>query len=230
MNRDLQRRSLKVSLVLHGAFLVLVFTLPWILGTCRSRRPPEKLMFVEFTVSVPPPAAPDSPEPAAPEPPAPEPAEEIKIPEKKPDPPRPKRTIKKGKRVTRRGPPPKDKTLSPEEIERLLKQGARISDVTQIPTGSQKALGAYYNHVHEKMHAAWQQPASLRNLPGLATVVAITVAPDGRVTAHRLVRGSGNDLMDSSVLQAVRSVGRLRPLPAGHRDPVEIDITFERID
>nr|HPJ57094.1 hypothetical protein [Kiritimatiellia bacterium] len=70
--RRLQRQSLKVSLGLHGVALVLMLTIPWILKGCRARRPPEQLMFVEFTVSVPPPAEPD-PAPPSPEPPKPEP-------------------------------------------------------------------------------------------------------------------------------------------------------------
>ncbi len=230
--RDLQRRSLKASLVLHGAVLVFVLTVPWILKACRARRPPEKLMYVEFTVSLPPPAAPDAPEaPVVPEPPKPELSEEIKIPEKKPEPPKPKKPeIQKGRRVTRQGPPPKDKPLSPAEIDRLLKQGARISDVTTIPTGNQAALGAYYNHVHERMHAAWQQPSQLKNLPGLRTEVAITVEPGGRISARRKTRSSGNDLMDDSVMKAVHSLKALRALPAGYRDPVEITVTFELTD
>lgn len=230
--RDLQRRSLKASLVLHGAAFLLLLIVPWLLKACRAKRPPEKLMFVEFTVSIPPPAAPDSPEaPSVPEPPKPAPTDDIKIPDKKPEPPKPpKPVIQRGQRVTRDAPPPKDKPLSQAEIERLLKQGARISDVTSIPTGGQAALGAYFNHVHERMHEAWQQPTQLKNLPGLRTEVAITVEPGGRITARRKTRPSGNDLMDDSVMKAVQAVSALRPLPAGYRDPVEITITFELSD
>jgi hypothetical protein len=65
-NRDLQRRSLKASLVLHGAAFLLLLIVPWILKACRAKRPPEKLMFVEFTVSIPPPPAPDVPDAAHP--------------------------------------------------------------------------------------------------------------------------------------------------------------------
>jgi colicin import membrane protein len=232
-NRDLQRRSLKASLVLHGAAFLLLLIVPWLLKACRAKRPPEKLMFVEFTVSIPPPPAPDVPTPPAPEPPKPAPTDDIKIPDKKPEPPKPPTppaNIRQDRRITRDAPPPKDKPLSPAEIERLLKQGARISDVTSIPTGGQAALGAYFNHVHERMHEAWQQPTQLKNLPGLRTEIAITVEPGGRITARRKTRPSGNDLMDDSVMKAVNAVSALRPLPAGYRDPVEITITFELSD
>ena len=105
--------------------------------------------------------------------------------------------------------------------------GAKISDTTSVPDDSQIALGAYYNHVHERMYAVWQQPGQLKNLPGLRTEVTITVAPDGRITARRKTRPSGNDLMDDSVMSAVNSIPALRPLPVGHRKPVDIAILFE---
>jgi len=231
--RSIQRQSFKVSLALHGIALVLLLAIPWILKACDAKKPNEKLMFVEFTVSIPAPPAPDTPEALMPEPPKPEPKDDIKIPEKKPEkkpkkkPPKKKEDIRQKKRITRKGPPPKDKPLSQAEIEKLLKQGARISDTTRIPTGDKRALASYYNHVHERMYAVWQQPGQLKNLPGLQTEVEITVAPDGRITSRRKLRGSGNQLMDDSVMKAVRSLKALRALPTGYRKPVDISIIFE---
>ena len=235
--REFQRQSLKISLALHGAVLLLLVILPWLFRACERKRPPEKLMFVEFTVSVPAPPAPETPEPPKPAPP--EPKDEIreveKKPESKPKPPEPPKPLPKDIRQTNRvvrrdAPPPKDKPLSEAEIARLLKMGARISDTTSIPDDSQLALGAYYNHVHERMYAVWQQPTALKNLPGLSADVRITVAPDGRITGRSMTRRSGNDLMDDSVMQAVNSVKALRQLPAGHRRPVDILVTFEISD
>ncbi len=232
--RDLQRKSLWISLAFHGTALVLLMAVPALLRACDRHKPNEKLMFVEFTVSVPPPPAPDTPEPPAPEPPKPEPPEDIAVPDqpKPPEPPKPKppQTIRQTNRVVRTGPPPKDKPLSAAEIEALLKKGAKIGDTTSIPDSSQLALGAYYNHVHERMYAVWQQPSQLKNLPGLQTVVTISVEPDGRITGRRKIRSSGNDLMDESVMKAVNSVKALRALPVGHRRAVDIDITFEITD
>lgn len=228
MMRDLQRRSLKISLALHGTVLFLFVAIPALLRACERRRPPPKLMFVEFTVSVPPPPAPE-----APTPPPPPPKEEIPIPEKKPppkppEPPKPPpKDIRQTNRVVRPAPPPKDKPLTEKEIAELLKRGARIGDTTQIPPASQMALAAYYNHVRERMYAAWQQPAQLASLPGLSTDVRITVAPNGSILSRVKTRSSGNALMDDSVMKAVQSVKALRALPAGYRQPVEIDITFE---
>ena len=235
--RSIRRQSLKISLALHGTVLVLALVVPLFFKSCNAKRPNEKLMFVEFTVSVPPPPAPDLPAPVA-APPKPQPTpEDIPLPDKKPEvkpePPKPPKDIRQTNRVKRadfKAPPPKDKPLSEAEIARLLKMGARISDTTSIPDDGQIALGAYYNHVHERMYAVWQQPSQLKNLPGLRTEVSITVAPDGRITARTKTRGSGNELMDDSVMKAVNSLKALRQLPAGCRRPVDISITFEISD
>lgn len=229
MTRDFQRAGLRVSLVLHGIALVLMLVLPWIFRACERRRPNEKLMFVEFTVSVPPPPAPEAP---TPEPPKPEPQDEVPVAdkkiEKKPDPPK---DIRQTNRVVRKdlppAPKPKDKPLTEAQIKALLAKGARIADTTSIPDASQLSLGAYYNHVHERMYAVWQQPAQLKSLPGLSAEVRLTVAPDGRISDRAKIRGSGNELMDDSVMKAVNSVKALRALPAGHKKPVDIHVVFE---
>ena len=234
MKREFQRRSLKVSLALHGLVLVLMVGLPLVLRACDRKRPNEKLMFVEFTVSIPPPPAPETLEPPKPaEPPKPDP-DDIQEVEKKPvakpkppEPPKPPKDIRQTNRVVRKGPPPKDKPLSAPEIERLLKMGARIGETTSIPDDNQLALAAYFNHVHERMYAVWQQPSQLKSLPGLSADVRITVAPDGRITGRTRTRSSGNGLMDDSVMQAVNAVKALKALPAGFRKPVDIEITFE---
>ena len=233
--RSIRRQSLKFSLALHGTALVLMLALPWLLKACERKRPNEKLMFVEFTVSVPPPPALDKPTPEPPKPePAPDDIKEVeKKPEPKPEPPKPPKSIVQTNRIARKdfkAPPPKDKPLSEAEIARLLKMGARIGSTTSIPDDGQIALGAYSNHVHERMYAVWQQPSQLKSLPGLSTDVRITVAPDGRITGRAKTRGSGNDLMDDSVMKAVNSIKALRQLPAGCRRPVDISITFEISD
>lgn len=235
--RGFQRQGVKLSLALHGTVLALMLGGSLIQKLWNRHRQPDRLVFVDFTVSVPPPPAPETPAPPKPEPPKPpEPEpEDIAMPAKKPPeakPPAPKKDIRQTNRITKtqtfaKAPPPKDIPLSPEQIAALLKKGARIGETTSIPDDDQIALGAYYNHVHERMYAVWQQPAQLKNLPGLSAAASITVAPNGAVSGRRLTRGSGNELMDDSVMQAVNSVGTLRALPAGYRNPVDIEIVFE---
>jgi periplasmic protein TonB len=240
MNASGKKSSpLKASLALHGAALLLALSVPLFLRACDRKRSNEKLTFVEFTVSIPPPASPDAPDdPPPPEPvPPPKPVEEIRVPDKKPppkpEPPKPappKPTIQKGKRVTRNlppAPPPKDDPkLTPEEIARRLKLGARPDTTTSAIDEKDIPMAAYFEHVRARMHAVWDQPPELRNLMGLRTGVTISVTPQGRIVGRSVVRSSGNALMDQSVLAAIDKT-RLRPLPVGHARTTDIEITFE---
>ena len=234
--RQYQRQGFIISLVLHVVVLAAVLIWPLVFRSCTRLKKNEQLTFVEFTVSIPPPPAPETTEPPAPEPPKPEPTDDIKTPDpekppevKKLEPPKPK-DIRQTNRIVRKdfkAPPPKDKPLSEAEIARLLKMGARIGETTSVPDDDQIAMGAYFNKVRDRMYAVWQQPSQLASLPGLSTDVRVTVEPGGAVAARAKVRSSGNDLMDDSVMKAVNSVKALPPLPVGHRRPVDITITFE---
>ena len=233
-----RRQGIRFSLTLHGIVLVLVLVGPLFFRGCQRLKKPEQVMMVEFTVSIPPPpepAAPPTPEPPAPEPP--KPVDDIKVPDpdkppppappKPPKPPTPPKDIRQTNVVVRNAPPPKDKPLSPEEIARRLKQGAVVGTETKIPADDQLAFAAYLNRVRELLYAVWQQPAQLSSLPGLSADVRITVAPDGSITGHTKTRGSGNALMDDSVIRAISSVKKLPALPVGYRTPQSIGITFK---
>ena len=256
-----QRRfktGLVASLALHGGVVLLVVLLPLLAKGCAARKPPKKLMFVEFTVAVPPAApdpAPPAPEPPKPdpdpipEPPPPPPKDDIPEPPKKtdepkkdppkpPEPPKPKppKVIKQTNRVVRaqtppNAPAPKGPVLSDKEIADLIKKGAKIGSTTSIPAdAASQALGAYSNHVRDRLYAAWNQPESLKNLPGLVATVQITVQQDGRVGNGKILKSSGNSAMDSSVLDAVRTVKALRALPPGVKGPVTLEVEFELAD
>ncbi|MGD9782317.1 MAG: energy transducer TonB [Kiritimatiellia bacterium] len=224
-----------MSLVLHAAVLAGLLIGPLFFRACDRRKPPEQLTFVQFTVSIPPPPAPETPEPPAPVPPKPAPSDDVKLPDplkppetKKPVPPKTPKDIRQTNRVVRRNAPlPKDKPPSDAEIARLLKKGAVFGEKTVIPDDDQIMDGAYFNHVHERMYAVWQQPSQLKNLPGLRTEIHIVVEPSGKITDRTQTRSSGNALMDESVMKAVRSVPSLKPLPAGRKRPVDIGIVFE---
>ena len=229
---------MRLSLTLHSVVLAGILLWPLIFRGCHRPKKPEQVMMVEFTVSIPPPPEPETPptpEPPAPEPP--KPADDLKLPDpekpkppappKPPKPPEPPKDIRQTNRVVRNAPPPKDKPLSPEEIARLLKQGAVVGTETKIPADDQIAFAAYLNRVRELLYAVWQQPAQLASLGSLSTDVNITVAPDGTITGHSKTRGSGNALMDDSVIRAITSVKKLPALPVGYRTSKTISITFQ---
>ena len=108
--------------------------------------------------------------------------------------------------------------------------GAKIGPVTSIPdSAAGKALGAYRNKVRDRLYAAWQQPESLRNLPGLIATVRLVIQQGGAVSESRIIKTSGNPDMDASALQAVKTAKTMPPLPVGVKGPYELDIEFEVI-
>lgn len=248
----LARQAWKVSVCAHVAVVLVLLLAPLFAKGCARPKEAEDLMFVEFTVSVPPPAQeapPEEPKPEekAPEPePEPPPEPEPVIPEPVPEPKKPEpepkkeeakkpekqKVIRQTNVVTRtfaaNAPVAKDNPLSEAEIAALLKKGARLSDKTSIPTSAAMAeLGAYNNHVRDRLYAAWIQPAGLQNLPGMTCDAQITVEPNGKISSYSVTRGSGNSTMDQSVKDALKSVPSLKPLPAGIKTAQKITITFE---
>lgn len=118
--------------------------------------------------------------------------------------------------------------LTPEEIRKALLHGAHpgkqnLSDDdvrslinSDAPFGKGDPItqdGAYKEMVRQILYRAWDQPGSL-GVVGLSAHIELTVTPDGRIQASRLVSGSGNAIMDNSVMQAVHSVTRLNGIPA----------------
>jgi TonB family protein len=73
--------------------------------------------------------------------------------------------------------------------------------------------GEYFQHVHDKLYEAWDQPGSGAERK-LGVVVLLRVARDGTILGANVQRSSGNRLMDESALTAVKKVGLLDPPPA----------------
>lgn len=150
---------------------------------------------------------------------------------KKEKPAKPKVEVSK-KRVVRTLPKPtttRKTTLTPEEIAKAIKQGAKpgqrssLSDAdlrrilsTDMKFSNGRAIdqeSVYFEMVRQILYRSWDQPGNL-GVVGLTTRVELTVAPDGSILSSRIVGGSGNATMDNSVMQAVHAVRRLNGVPA----------------
>ena len=94
--------------------------------------------------------------------------------------------------------------------------------------GLPSEFGWYYGIIKETMVKAWTQPSQLQGR--LSCVVFIRIQRDGTITNVWFDRQSGNPVMDDSVLSAVHSVNRIRPLPPGLGNAyVDIPVSFELI-
>jgi TonB family protein len=112
--------------------------------------------------------------------------------------------------------------LTPEEIERLLAEGARPSDRTQIPTADARGFA----RVRAVFHEVWVQPSRTEVGDAVAEGV-IVLGAEGRVISGRLSSPSGNAALDNSVRRALNSVKQVTGLPSGfverHR---EVSVAF----
>ena len=241
MKPDRTRRlGFKVSLALHLILLGVVVAVSIFCTNRVEPKPVEPVTFVQIPVSVQPASVPDIPlpEPSAAEEqnsdPIPEPAKEpIQKQEPKQIEPvkKPKTVEKQTNRVTKTKAPIEPakppEPPSEERIRTLMTADIPMGDPGVLGTGdSNPLIESYYSQVFSRMYAAWNQPSQLKNLPGLKTEVRIVVEPGGNILERVKSRGSGNELMDDSVMRAVRSVKELPPLPIGYRKPQEVIVTF----
>ena len=229
-----KRVGFRVSLALHLFALALV--IPWACAVHRKTKPIEQISFLKIPITVRPASLPESaiaepPEPAsipgpAKEPiPKPEPAKSE--PAKKPKPVE-RQTNRVVKTAAAPELPKQPATPTEESIKAILTAGVPESGPIVLDASeSNPVLGAYYQQVYDRMYSAWNQPSQLKSLPGLSTDIRIVVEPDGKITGRTKIRGSGNELMDESAMNAVQSVRTLPPLPREFRSAREIVVTFE---
>jgi TonB family protein len=133
------------------------------------------------------------------------------------------------KTLVKRPSRPGSKTkLSAEEIQRLLDRGAKIGKPTLsdnqlrtlVDSTSKYGPGTamtqdmvYMEVVRQTLYKAWDQPTEI-GIGGLVARVELSLDPDGTLTGSRMTAGSGNRVMDESVMRAVRSVRRISRVPA----------------
>lgn len=115
-----------------------------------------------------------------------------------------------------------NKTLSENEIKKILSEnlsgsvmpGPGAGSGTGGSGGTYSPFAWYYNQVRAAMYEAWQQPSALSGRRGMVTTVEIRVQRDGRITSRKIIKSSGNFLMDDSVMRALEAVSSLPALPA----------------
>jgi TonB family protein len=91
-------------------------------------------------------------------------------------------------------------------------------------------LSDYFRRLEESVRNSWILPAALaRDAGKLVVELRIVIEKDGRVSAQRIERGSGNSYFDDSVLRAIRKASPL-PVPPeqlrGGEDHYEVGFRF----
>ncbi len=213
--KSVDKRVFRIVSGVHIALLVVLFSYGLVSGC--FRRPPDRVIPVEFMVDVRPASdevesamiEPEETEPDPPVDPEPDP------PTPQPDPP-PRRQIQVNtNRVVRRLPEqettsPTENPLTEEEIREMLAAGATASDRTSIPDEDGRGLVIIRN----TLYAIWDAPSRAAVGDAEATL-ELRLGSGGVVQSTRLLQPSGNPVLDESVEKVGGRIGRIHGLPSG---------------
>lgn len=95
--------------------------------------------------------------------------------------------------------------------------------------GGSAEFGTYHSHIHDRFFSLWDQPTSIVSAAKFTTGLKIRIEADGRISSYKIVRPSGNVIMDESVLAAAAKVGRIDSPPKAllSGGAYEVTINFE---
>jgi len=180
--------------------IVLGIVLSYFLGSLFSRSKPKSIP-IEFVVAVPTEARSVEPEKKA----------VVPKPDKK-TPVTPKKKVEKSTKVVKKTSSAQttpQKTLSEDEIKKLLSRGAKPSDHTFVPDDD----SICFEMIRVAFYNAWNQPSSAEAGNSVAEV-KITFSADGSVMDSKLAKRSGNSVFDESVVTAMGAVKKVSGLSA----------------
>ena len=111
-------------------------------------------------------------------------------------------------------------------LRRHLQQS--LAAVPAAATVSGRLPQDYSNRLLQWLYSRWQPPTrSQAGHDGMRAVVTLTIAADGRITAGRLVRASGNRAFDQSVRALLQQLDQAPPLPTSHNQaPATVRVTL----
>ncbi len=84
--------------------------------------------------------------------------------------------------------------------------------------------------IHDRFYSQWEQPTSvIDSSKAFACTLQIHIEKDGKIGEVKIVKSSGNVLMDNSVIEAAHRVLQIDPLPAGlgSSNGYTVNINFE---
>jgi TonB family protein len=88
----------------------------------------------------------------------------------------------------------------------------------------------YGNMLHDRFYREWAQPTTVvASGAKLFAVAKIRIEKDGRISDFKIVRSSGNIVVDESIESVAKRVTKVDALPAGlgHGEHYDVNINFE---
>ncbi|WOO40664.1 TonB C-terminal domain-containing protein [Rubellicoccus peritrichatus] len=178
------------------------------------------------------------PEPVAPPPPAPAPPKDTpKPPEPEPE-PAPKtmsfkdfqkqhgKPKKPTPRPTNTNTPKPAPRINVDNVTSALKQLMQDTSASNSSEAEQKALLAYIQRLHRQIAIAWRKP-DLASSNEWAEV-GITVASNGKITGHRVLRKQCGNVFLQSINDAIDRTRSVGPTPSGKT--INVKYTFRLTD
>lgn len=247
-------RSIKVSLILHAAFLLVASSYQCIRNLTFFPPKPRVVTFIDTRISgSPAPVAAQKavPQVAAkkPQPVPPKKEAEKKKPKeieiaKKEKPAEPKVVPNKNKKKTKPTTVAKKQPSPPSPPAPPPPSAKELRDIfsSAVPASSSRTIAgtggtrgelddlpaSYYASVRQIMYDAWEQPSRATIPAGRIASVRIRIARDGHIIKSDMTIPSGVAILDDSILRAIQSVKQLGPLPPSFRGSYkEITIDFE---
>jgi len=118
----------------------------------------------------------------------------------------------------------------PKKSESKLSQKAGGSGAAggQTGTNASPANASWYgNMLHDRFYREWAQPTTVvASGAKLSALAKIRIEKDGRISDFKIVRSSGNVVVDESVEAVGRKVTRVDALPAGIGNSGHYDVNI----
>ncbi|HVJ58569.1 MAG TPA: energy transducer TonB [Terrimicrobiaceae bacterium] len=81
--------------------------------------------------------------------------------------------------------------------------------------GGSSEFGWYHTLIHDRFYSQWDQPTSIfDSSKSFVCTLQIRIEPNGKIAGVKVVRSSGNVIMDDSVMAAANRVLQIDPPPA----------------
>ena len=114
----------------------------------------------------------------------------------------------------------KDKTASTRSEKESSKKNASTGNGSLSgnagATGNPANASWYGNMLHDRFYREWEQPTTVvASGAKLSALAKIRIEKDGRISDFKIVRSSGNVVVDESVETVGKKVTRVDALPAG---------------
>jgi TonB family protein len=82
--------------------------------------------------------------------------------------------------------------------------------------GDPSQFGWYHELIHDRFYSQWDQPTSIfDSSKSFVCTLQIRIEPSGKISDIKILKSSGNVIMDDSVMAAAHRVLQIDPPPAG---------------